>query len=81
MTKEQFWIGLDRSWVAGDMEQFWKLWHGHPEFVNEKLDQIDRDLNDPTTELYKEHQEWWARIRPQLAAYMGEDWVKANCKE
>ena len=71
--------GIFRS--VQDMEQFWKLWHGHPEFVNEKLDQIDRDLNDPTTELYKEHQEWWARIRPQLAAYMGEDWVKANCKE
>ena len=81
MTKDQFWTELDNYWVKGDMEQFWKLWHAYPEYVNEHLDEIDRQLEDPSSDLYKEHQKWWADMRPRLVDYMGEDWVKANCKD
>ena len=81
MSKEEFWAELDQHWVKGDMEQFWKLSHAYPEFVSERLNEIDHQLNDPTSELYKQHQEWWADMRPRLVDYMGEDWVKANCKD
>ena len=81
MTKEEFWAELDQYWIKGDMERFGQLWHAYPEFVNERLDEIDQQLDDPTSELHKQHQEWWADLRPRLVDYMGEEWVKANFRE
>ena len=80
MSKEEFWAELDKHWIAGNMEQFWKLWHSYPEYVKEKFDSIDAELNDPESKLRKEHDIWWANLRSRLVDGLGEYCVKQHCK-
>lgn len=81
MTEEMFWSCLDVFFNRYEMERFWELWHKYPEYVNAHDERFERDMADPNSKLRKEHDAWWANMKPKLIEYFGEDWVKEHCKD
>jgi phytoene/squalene synthetase len=81
MTKELFWRCLDVFFKRHEMDKFWELWHAYPQYIQEKNAEFDREMADPNSELRKEHDKWWADLKPKLVEAFGEDWVKENCRD
>lgn len=81
MTKELFWECLDILYKRLEMEKFWGVWHKYPHYIQEWEEKIDRDMEDPDSQLRKEYDEWWAALKPELIEAFGEEWVRENCRE
>ena len=80
-TQELWEAHLSACVQAGDVQQFNKLWNDHPYFAKQMMEEFDRQMDDPKSDLRKEHDRWWADLKSKLIEAFGEEWVKENCKD
>ena len=60
---------------------YWEIWNSYPEYVNEFNENFDREMANPDSDLRKEHDAWWAELKPKLVEEFGEEWVAEHCKD
>ena len=73
MTEDLFWGCLDIYYLRLEMENFWKVWNAHPEYVRRWQADIDEKMADPNSEIRKEADRWKARITSILEKVMEEN--------
>jgi chorismate mutase len=81
IDRELYWIELERLYCGHDVGKFREHLRSRPEFFRERLAKIDAELDDPNSELRKQHDAWWAELKPKLVEEFGEEWVAKNCKD
>ena len=75
MTYDLFWECLQVCFEAGNMERYFEIWYGHPQYIAELMQRSEEEPYRSKNEAR------WQKLKKKLTDELGEEWVAEHCKD
>lgn len=75
MTYDLFGECLQVCFEAGNMERYFEIWYGHPQYIAELMQRSEEEPYRSKNEAR------WQKLKKKLTDELGEEWVAEHCKD